>query len=112
MGWDKPLDIKIIWHTSLLKANLYREAGSGPLAQAMRVTEHKDHVNIQNDKPYAVIQDRGGVIPPYQSEGVMRFKVGGQVVFARSRGSITIKPKNYVDKAVDRWYKKIGVEWK
>lgn len=111
-GWDKPLDIKILWNLAGLKSSLFNEAGSGPLGESMRVSVRGNTVNITNEKPYAEIQDRGGVIPPFQSESVMRFKVAGQVVFTRKRGRIVIKPKNFTESAVDRWYKSIGVDWK
>lgn len=113
-GWDKPLDIKILWNINGLKSALYRKVGTGPLGSSMRVTERGrgSYVNITNDKPYAEIQDVGGVIPPFQSEAVMRFEVAGKVVFTRKRAQIIIKPKRYTERAVDIWYKTIGVEWK
>jgi len=111
LGWNKPLKIKIDWNASKLKSELTKHIGEGKLARSMNIRERKDGLRITSDKPYAEIQDVGGVIPPLQTEGVMRFQVAGQVVFARSRGAITIKPKHYTEQAVDSWYRSIKIEW-
>lgn len=68
-------------------------------------------IEIKSDLPYARIQDEGGTIPAHtQMPGRpnMMFRAGGRVVFTRSRGPITIKPKHYIKSIVDDWLARRG----
>ena len=87
---------------------------------AVKLSSSGKSILINSDLPYARIQDKGGIIPPYrqpETSPMMMFRAGGKVVFTRYRGRIKIKGQKYIQAAFNEWTsrrkigKNIKVRW-
>jgi hypothetical protein len=77
-------------------------------------SEGRSEIMIDNDLPYAAIQNYGGSIPERTAKaGTFMHWVGpgGEDVFAKRAKGFTITGKEYIERGVDQWYDDLDIEW-
>jgi hypothetical protein len=130
--WDGPLDIEWEPEIDRLRQSIrsFAPIASGALRSAfleprtIRKDPNKSEIIIHVAPPstawrYALIQDQGGYVPPYQCpprpskkpSWVMVAQIGGQTRFFTKRKGFYLRGFNYIDRGVDDWwYNRNGIE--
>ena len=120
--WDSSLDIDIDWKVNTLKTYISRSIQqkfshtTGALARSIDIRTYSQtyQLMVSSDAPYARIHEEGGTVPERypRNAKVLRFMVGSVEVFARHAKAFKLPAKDYVEDAINKWYKKIEVKWK
>jgi len=119
--WDGPVDYAIGWKLDRLRRTLKESIDSnfaqttGRLAESFTIRPiERFSIAIASSHPGAAAQEYGADIPerfPVRAQA-MRFQVGSEMVFARRARAFKLKPKHYIQEAVDAWVKHfLGVHW-
>jgi hypothetical protein len=126
-GWDGPLKIRWQFHLPELVSAIKQQISmlfknpSGALRQSFslgnfRVREGagESAININNDLPYAAIQNYGGTIPERTAKSGFMHWTGsdGEDVYAKRARGFTISGKQYLERAVEDWSAHdLDIEW-
>ena len=129
-GFDKTLAFNFRWKNALpeliseIKKSIRREftERTGQFARSWKLSDlhvrksgRQETLEITNEHPAARIHEFGRRVPdrvPRRAEA-LRWMANGEAVYAKRARGFTLRPRGYVQKAIDRWGGRgIDVDWK